>query len=108
MTTRKKEKSATIKYLESISGGPLTLQKLVEAIRLGEEWTKREMAETIGVSPTYYSDFVAGKKPVSAQKAASWAKKLGYSESQFIKYAIDDQLKRQKLSKYEVEILLSS
>jgi nicotinamide mononucleotide (NMN) deamidase PncC len=48
-----KKKSATVKCLESLTGGPLTLQSLIESIQEGEEWTKRGMAEKLGVSPTY-------------------------------------------------------
>jgi transcriptional regulator with XRE-family HTH domain len=96
------KKSSAKKFLESLAG-PLTLSSFVESIREGEEWTKKDMAETLGVSSTYYSDFVAGKKPVSPQKAAEWAKLLGYDEHQFVKLALEDLLERFGLD-YEVEL----
>ena len=90
------KKSQAEKSLESLVGH-LTLQGLIESIREGEEWPKKEMAYLLGVSPTYYSDFVAGKKPVSPQKAAKWASLLGYDPLQFVELAIQDQLERNDL-----------
>ena len=84
--------------------GPLTLAALVDSIRIGEEWTKREMSERLKVSPSYYSDFIAGKKPLSTQKAALWADILGYDRVQFIELAIQDQLERNKLN-YKVQLM---
>jgi transcriptional regulator with XRE-family HTH domain len=102
MTTKTKKTSAET-YLENLLG-PLSLASLVEAIREGEEWTKKHMAEELGVSATYYSDFVAGKKPVSPQKAALWAEQLGYDPMQFVELAIQDQLERSNLP-YKVQLL---
>ena len=96
MTTNKKKKSQAEKFLEGLVG-QLTLPDLVDSIRKGEGWTKKEMAEELGVSATYYSDFVAGKKPVSPQKAADWAETLGYDALQFVELALQDQLKRNNL-----------
>ena len=36
----------------------VTFPKLIDAIRQGEEWSKGEMAEKLGVIPSYYSDFL--------------------------------------------------
>ena len=94
--TIRNTKTQAEEALESLVG-PLTLQNLMESIREGEEWSKKEMADTIGVSPTYYSDLVAGKKPVSPQKAAKWAELLGYDALQFVELALQDQLKRNHL-----------
>lgn len=101
MNTKNKKSSAK-KFLESLVG-PLTLCKFVESIREGEEWTKKEMAEHLGISATYYSDFIVGKKPVSPQKAAEWAKSLGYDQQQFVRLALVDQLERFELP-YDVEL----
>lgn len=94
--TIRNTKTQAEEVLESLVG-PLTLQNFIESIREGEEWSKKEMAEALGVSPTYYSDLVAGKKPVSPQKAAKWAELLGYDALQFVELALQDQLKRNHL-----------
>jgi transcriptional regulator with XRE-family HTH domain len=104
MTTRSKKISAE-SFLEDLVG-PLTLQSLVDAIREGEDWTKKKMSEELGVSATYYSDFVAGNKPVSPQKAAQWADALGYDPLQFVQLALQDQLKRYNLP-FKVSLLAS-
>ena len=65
MSTKSKKKSKTVAFLESITGGPLTLGKFIDAIREGEEWTKVEMAAMLGVSKSYYSDLIADRKSVS-------------------------------------------
>ena len=102
MTTKSKKSSAE-KFLENLVG-PLALATLIESIREGEEWTKKQMAKELGVSATYYSDFVAGKKPVSPQKAARWAEHLGYDSMQFVELAIQDQLERNNLP-FKVQLL---
>lgn len=101
MPTKKEKKNAEL-FLNEISG-TLTLFSLVEAIREGEEWTKKKMADELNVSPTYYSDFISGNKPVSPQKAASWASHLGYDKLQFVELAIQDQLERYNLP-YKVKL----
>jgi transcriptional regulator with XRE-family HTH domain len=103
MTTRRLKKSKAELFLEGLHG-PLTLTALVDSIRIGEDWTKREMSERLKVSPSYYSDFIAGKKPLSPQKAALWADILGYDRVQFIELAIQDQLERNKLN-YKVQLM---
>ena len=104
MTTNKKKNAPTSaeKALEKLVG-PLALFSVLEAIREGEQWTKKQMAEELGVSATYYSDFVAGKKPVSPQKAAVWAEQLGYDPRQFVELAIQDHLTRNNLP-YKVQL----
>lgn len=110
MTTKsksksKKDSSDALVFLEKLTSGPPTFQRFIEAIRKGEEWSKKEMAEKMGVSPSYYSDFIAGKKSVSVKKAAQWARILGYHEPSFIRYAFEEELKRAKLrKKYVVEV----
>ena len=94
MSTKSKKKSKTVEFLESITGGPLTLGNFIDAIREGEEWTKVEMASMLGVSKSYYSDLIADRKSVSPQKAAEWAETLGYSPEQFIQLALEGQLRK--------------
>ena len=95
MSTRnRRKKSKVVEFLESLTGGPLTLGNLIDAIREGEECSKVEMAKKLGVSKSYYSDLIADRKSVSPQKAAEWAHILGYSREQFIQLSLEDQLRR--------------
>ena len=102
MTTKRNNSSAE-NYLENLAG-PLTLVSLIESIREGEAWTKRKMSEMLAVSPTYYSDFIGGNKPVSPQKAAEWADNLGYDSMQFVELAIQDLLERNNIP-YKVKLM---
>lgn len=101
MTTKKK--SDAVKFLEGITGGPLTLGKLLEAIRLGEEMTQLAFAKQLKIQRPHLSDIEHGRRVVSPERAAKWAKILGYSPEQFVKLAIQDQLDRAGL-KLQVDV----
>ena len=74
MRTRTVRKSKTTRFLEGLTGGPLTLGRLVAAIRLGEEAGLAEFAKTLGISKSHLCDIETGRKPVSATKAAEMAR----------------------------------
>ena len=80
--------------LEKISGKKLTLGKLIWSIRMCDEISQVDFAEKLGVSKQYLCDLERGRKSVSPKKAQSFAKKLGYSQEQFIALAIQDALKQ--------------
>jgi transcriptional regulator with XRE-family HTH domain len=46
----------------------------------------------LGVSRSHICDVEKGRKVVSAERAAKWAKILGYSDIQFVRLALQDQL----------------
>jgi len=100
---RTSTKSKTTRFLERLAGGPLTLGRLVAAIRLGEQTSLTEFAETLGISRSHLCDIEKGRKPVSAAKAAEMARTLGYDEKQFIQLAMQDSLRRAGLH-YGVKI----
>lgn len=89
--------SDTLKKLEKISGKKLTFGHLIAAIRLGEEITQVEFAKSLGVSKQYLCDIEHGRRNVSIAVAANWAKKLGYSQHQFVRLTIQDELDKSKL-----------
>jgi transcriptional regulator with XRE-family HTH domain len=90
-------------YLEKLSGGPITLAKLLRAIREGEAMTQAEFAGTLGVSKQHLSHVENGRKVVSPDRAARWASVLGYAESQFVRLALQDELHRAGL-RYTVTV----
>lgn len=94
----------TMKTVDKIVGGRLTLGRAIKAIRLSAENDKqRDFAELLNVSPSYLSDSEHDRKEVSPKKAAEMAKKLKQSEKQFIRLAIQDTLYRQGI-KYDVQL----
>ncbi|MDL1871593.1 helix-turn-helix domain-containing protein [Deltaproteobacteria bacterium PRO3] len=102
MTTRKKSQAG--KVLEKYTGGPLTLGRFLASIRKGEEMGLEEFGKLLGISKSHLSDIENGRKLVSAALAAQYAKKLGYSEKQFIRLTLQDSLNRQGLERYRVGI----
>ena len=92
MTTKKK--SDAVRFLESVSGGPLTFARLINSLRLSDDMTQEQMAKKLGVTKGHLSQIENGRKFVSPDRAQSFAKKLGYSEIMFIKLSLQDQLTR--------------
>lgn len=92
MRKTKATKSAAIKLLEQISGGPLSLGKAVESVRKSEELSQDECARKLGVSKSHLCDVEKGRKTVSPERAAKWARVLGYPESVFVRLAIQAEL----------------
>lgn len=85
-----KIKSNTMKYLEEIAGRPLTLGGLLESIRLGEEMSQAAFARKLGVSPSHLCDIERGRKVVSPERAARFAKALGRSPEQFVRLSLQE------------------
>lgn len=78
------KKSAALNFLEDLTGGPVTLGKLLEAIRLGEEISQPEFARLLKISKSHLNDIEKGRKAVSPERAARFAKILGYSRERFV------------------------
>ncbi len=97
----KKGKSEALTFLDKLIGRPFTLGSFIEAIRLGEEMTQVDFAALLGVSKSYLCDIEKGRRVVSPIKAHEYANILGYSPSQFVRLAFQDQLKRLGMN-YEV------
>lgn len=96
MTTNKK-KSKALKYLEKTSGGSLTFAELFLSIREGEEITQEEFGELLGVSRQKVCDIEKARRIPSPEKAAEYARKLGYLPESFAKLVIEEQIKKAKL-----------
>jgi transcriptional regulator with XRE-family HTH domain len=103
MSTGSRKKSDSSRLLESISGGPVTLGRLLEAIRQGEELTQPEFAKLLGISKSHLNDIEKGRKTVSPERAARFAKALGYSEKRFVKLSLQSQLDQYGL-RFRVEL----
>lgn len=100
-----KKKSEAVKFLEKITGGPLTLARLLHSIRQGEEMTLAEFAKELGISRQHLCDIEKGRKVVSPERAAKFAKILGYSKEQFVALALQALLDEADLQlKVEVRV----
>lgn len=99
----KERKSEAMKLLEKLTGGPLTLGRAIESVRKSEDLSQDECARKLGVSKSHLCDVEKGRKIVSPERAAKWARILGYPESVLVRLAIQGELDAAGL-KYKVEI----
>ncbi|MGZ3796814.1 MAG: helix-turn-helix transcriptional regulator [Pseudobdellovibrionaceae bacterium] len=97
------KKSSSIKFLEKISGGSLTLGNALQTHRLAEELTQEQMAKKLGISKVHLSQIEKGHKFLSPERAQEFAKKLGYSQKLFVSLSLQDQLRRAGLP-YKVKL----
>ncbi len=79
-----------MKFLEKLTGGPLRLGKLIEAIRLGEQLSQAAFAKKLKISRSHLNDIEKGNKAVSPQRAARFAKALHHSEERFVELALQE------------------
>ena len=86
----KAKKSDAVKFLEKTVSGPLTLGRLLEAIRLGEEMTMKEFAGLLEISVSHLNDIEKGRKHVSPERALRFAKLLDYSKEQFVELSLQE------------------
>jgi antitoxin HigA-1 len=98
-----KHKSEAVKLLEKLTGGPLTLGRAIESIRKSEDLSQDECARKLGVSKSHLCDVEKGRKTVSPERAAKWARILGYPESVMVQLALQGELDAAGL-KYRVAI----
>jgi plasmid maintenance system antidote protein VapI len=92
MTTKVSRSSALVQ-LERIVGEPLSLGLLLRSIREGEAWSLAEMGAKLKVTRAYVASLERGKA-VSPERAAIYAKRLGYGEAQFVRLSLQDSVRR--------------
>jgi transcriptional regulator with XRE-family HTH domain len=97
------KKSQALRFMEKITGGPLTLHELLWSIRRSDEISLSDFAKKLGISKSHLCDIEKNRKAVSVERAARFAKILGYSQSQFIRLALQEQLYSAKL-KYVITL----
>lgn len=85
-------KSATMKVMEKLSGGPLTLGLAIESLRRGEALSQEACAKRLRISKSHLCDVEKGRKLVSPERAAKWARLLGYPESVLVQLALQAEL----------------
>ena len=71
-----------------MAGGPVTIGKLIESIRTGEEASQTEFAKQLKISRSHLNDIEKGNKAVSPERAARFAKALGHSEERFVELSL--------------------
>ena len=90
----KQKKSEAMRFLEKISGGPLTLAEILKTLRQCDEISQQAFAAKLGLSKQNLCDIEKGRKFVSSARAALFAKSLGYPPTYFIQLALQEELNR--------------
>lgn len=96
MTTRKRKAPAqrdAAKVLERLMGGPLTLGAALSGLRESDGKSLTEFAELLGVSRSHLCDIEQGRRSVSPERAARFARALEQSEAQLVRLALQDQIR---------------
>ena len=87
-------KSEARKLLEKLNKGSISFGQLVESHRHCDEISQAELARKMGISRAHLCDIEKGRRLVSAERAAKFAKALGYPVSSFVTAALEDQLRK--------------
>jgi antitoxin HigA-1 len=98
-----KKKSEAVKFLEKASGKELSIASLIESIRLGDDMTQSVFSKKLKISKSHLCDIEKGRKFLSVSRAADFAKLLGFSEEQFVRLALQDEISRSGL-KFKVKL----
>jgi plasmid maintenance system antidote protein VapI len=81
------------KVFEELNKGPLTFGQMMNSIRLCDgELSLAEMSTKLGVSRSHLHDVENDRRTVSPDRAARWAKLLGYHPQQFVQAALQAEL----------------
>jgi len=91
MSTKAK-KSEAMRFLDKLIGEPESFGGLLEAIRVSEETSQVAFAKKLAVTRAQLCDIEKGRKKVSPERAARFAKILGHSEKSFVELALQDLL----------------
>lgn len=98
MTTRKSKDSSEREFIESLLGGPLTFGMAVEALRLRDGLSQTSFAKKIGISRQYLCDVEKGRRLVSPEQAARFAKAFGHPTSVLVQLALQDSVRESGLN----------
>jgi DNA-binding XRE family transcriptional regulator len=90
-------KSTIMKQMEKIIGGPLTLGRVIGALRKSDEISLMELAQKVGISKTYLCDIEKGRKRVPLALSARFADAMGHSVSSFVQLVLYEEFEKSGL-----------
>ncbi|MBC7712308.1 MAG: helix-turn-helix transcriptional regulator [Rhizobacter sp.] len=87
--------------------GIMTFGRLLKNFREIDEYSQKDFAQILGISPQRLNDFEKERRLPDIASAASFAKKLKNSESFFIQILFQDYLRMAKI-KLDVKVMKKS
>ena len=90
-------------FLEELAG-PITFGRLLWSIRKGEEMSQTEFAKRLGISKQHLSDLENGRRSISPERAAKFAKKLKYSPQRFVELVLQESVEKAGLKQVKVKL----
>lgn len=93
----------SLSVLEHITGKKLTIGNVLWSIREADGITQTNFAKQLQISRQYLCDLEHGRRGISPKMAAAFAIQLGYSQAQFVRLAIQDELNRAGLH-FDIQI----
>ena len=90
-------------FLNKLTGGPLTFGRALRAVREREELTQVALAERMDVGRQTVCDLEQGRRLPSPGLAAKYAKALRHHEGQFVRLALQDQVRKAGL-KFTIKV----
>lgn len=81
-------------FLEHLRGSPLTFGRMLASIRQADDIVQADLARRMGISRANLCDIENGRRSVTVERAAQFARVLGYSVNQFVAVAVEDQLRK--------------
>ncbi|MGA2582437.1 MAG: helix-turn-helix transcriptional regulator [Tepidisphaeraceae bacterium] len=92
MITKKSKGSSGSELEQRILEGPLTFGAAVEALRVGDEISQAAFARKLGISRQYLCDVEKGRRLVSPEQAARFAKAFGHPPNVLVRLALQDSV----------------
>ena len=77
--------------------GPRSVGRVLKSFREADETSQAEFARMLGISRANLCDIEKGRKQVSLERAAKFARILGLPDALLVGYAIEEQLRAAKL-----------
>lgn len=103
MTTKKSNGSSGVELEERLLGSPLSFGMALASIRRLAGLTQLEFAKKLKISKQHVCDLEKGRKLVSTEKAAKYARVLRHPTETLVKLALQDQVRKAGL-KFNVDL----
>lgn len=97
MTTRKSKDSSGSKLGTELLGESLSFGLAVESLRIRDGFSQVAFAKKLGLSRQYLCDVEKGRRLVSPEQAARFAKAFGHPPTVLVRLALQDAVRESGL-----------